>query len=171
MFDKLKDILAHSHKKEKRRMVIAAPMDGELISVAEVNDPTFSEEMLGKGVAVRPCSGRVVSPVDGTVTHIFDTGHGAVITSIEGVEVLMHIGLDTVKLKGAHFTIGVQNGDNVSTGDVLIEFDLEEIVAAGYDMVTPVVICNSDDFEGFEAQTGRMVKEGEEVLSFVNKRR
>jgi PTS system beta-glucosides-specific IIC component len=160
MFDKLKNVLG----KGKNTVKILAPLDGEVIPVTQVNDPTFSEEMLGKGVAIRPSGSRVVSPVDGKVSQMFNTGHAVTLTSEDGVEILIHVGLDTIKLKGEHYTIRAKNGDDVKVGDVLMEFDPAGISAAGYDTVTPVVICNFADYKGFNVQTGKTVKEGDEII-------
>ena len=153
----------------KKRITILAPIEGELIPVAEVNDPTFSEELLGRGVAIRPAGGRAVSPVNGSVTKMFRTGHAVTLTSDEGVEMLIHVGLNTVELNGEHFTKRVDTGDSVKTGDVLVEFDLAGITGAGYETVVPVVVCNSDDFSGFEVRNEKAVSEGEEIIFLTGK--
>lgn len=143
---------------------VLAPLSGEVTPVALVNDPTFSEELLGKGAAVKPDGGRVVSPVDGTVTQMFETGHAVSLTSEDGVEVLIHVGLDTVKLKGRHFTARAKTGEKVKAGDLLMEFDREAIAAEGFDTVTVVVICNSDDFKKVEAVSAEAVKELDDLI-------
>jgi PTS system beta-glucosides-specific IIC component len=154
---------------KKGNITIFAPLDGALIPVTMVDDPTFSEEMLGRGVAIRPSGGKVVSPISGTVTQMFDTGHAVTLTSDEGAEILIHVGLNTVKLKGEYFTQCAKEGDPVSPGDLLIEFDREGIAGSGYDTVTPVVICNSDDFTGFEEQQARPVTVGEGIIFLTKK--
>ena len=157
-------------KDKGNHLSILAPLEGELISVKEVEDPTFSEEMLGQGVAIRPSMGRAVSPVKGVVTQMFETGHAVSLTSDEGVEVLIHVGLDTIRLQGACYTVHAREGDAVKPGDLLIAFDLTGISEAGFDTVTPVVICNSHEFEDFWAvQTGKMVREGEEIIRLRKK--
>lgn len=143
---------------------ICAPVAGEAIPVSQVSDPTFSEEMLGKGVAIRPTEGRVVAPCDATVDMMFDTGHAVSLVCDNGAEVLIHIGLDTVALKGKHYTVHAKNGDKVKKGQLLIEFDMAAIAADGYDTVTPVVICNSGDYKTVEAVTGKTVAAGEAVI-------
>jgi len=148
---------------------VLAPVSGELIPIREVNDPTFSEEMLGKGVAIRPSEGRVVSPVHGRVTQLFETGHAVTLTSDDGVEILIHVGLDTIRLKGTHYIPHIREGDPVKPGDLLLEFDLISIAAAGFDIVTPVVICNSDDFDNFSLPAVRAVGEGDTIISFTKK--
>ena len=129
---------------------LAAPVAGKLVAISEVNDPTFGEEILGKGVAVIPSDNRICAPADGTVSTVFPTGHAAAITADSGAEILIHIGLDTVKLNGKHFTIHAKEGDKVKKGDLLLEADIEQIKAEGYDVITPMVICNSDEFSKFE---------------------
>lgn len=136
---------------------IGAPTAGSLIPLAEVSDPTFSGEILGKGAAVIPADGKFCAPADGVVATIFPTGHAAAVKTKNGVNVLLHIGIDTVKLQGKYFTIHVEEGRQVKKGDLLIEADLEKIRAAGYETVTPVVICNSGDFQKIRmAETGEV---------------
>ena len=140
MFKKLKEKLS---KVDNKSIFIGSPIEGMAISIKEVNDPTFSEEMLGKGVAIIPSNGRVVAPVDGEISVLFETKHAVSIKSEQGIEILIHIGLDTVKLKGEAFTTYVKVGDKVKAGDLLIEFDIEKIKSSGYDTTTPIVICNT----------------------------
>lgn len=150
-------------KQEESKIEIAAPVAGEAVPVAEVNDPTFSEEILGKGIAIRPTGHEVVAPCDGTVEMMFDTGHAVSLTSRDGAEILIHIGLETVKLKGTHYTTHAGSGDQVQKGQKLISFDLEGIAADGYDTITPIVICNSDSFTQVECRTGK-VDAGDTIL-------
>ena len=144
---------------------IGAPISGKLVSIGEVSDPTFSGEILGKGVAIQPSDNRIVSPVDGTVGTVFPTGHAVAVVSEEGAEVLIHIGLDTVQLDGKHFTIHTEEGKKVKKGDLLLEADLEQIKAEGYDIITPVIICNSDDFSEIQKTEPGEVKQGDNILS------
>lgn len=145
-----------------------APVAGETVPVTEVPDPTFSGEMLGKGVAIRPAENVIVSPCDGVVELMFDTGHGVSIKSEWGAEILIHVGLDTVNLKGKYFTIRAKTGDTVRAGQPLIEFDRAAIAAAGYDTITPIVICNSSDFGTIRAETGKTVAAGDPVLHLAH---
>ena len=124
-------------------IVVESPVSGRLVSIKEVNDPTFSEEILGKGAAVIPSGNRICSPVDGTVTTMFPTGHAAAVTGDNGIEVLIHVGLDTVKLNGEHFTIHASDGQKVKKGDLLMEADIEKIKEAGY---TPMIYGNLKTF-------------------------
>lgn len=158
MFGKMKEKLGLGDG-----IVISAPVEGEAVPVSQVSDPTFGEEILGKGVAVRPAKGRVVSPVNGKVETMFDTGHAVSILSDEGTEVLVHVGLDTIKLKGQFYQPHVKSGDRVKRGDLLIEFDIAGITGAGYDVITPVVICNSDAYGQFDPVTGP-VKEQDDLI-------
>lgn len=126
--------------------IIHSPIKGEVKALSEVNDGVFSAGIMGKGFAIEPEEGEVVSPVYGSVTTIFKTKHAIGITSDQGAEILIHIGLDTVKLEGQWFTAHVKEGDKVAPGDPLVSFDLEQIIAAGYDVITPVIVTNTDRY-------------------------
>lgn len=144
---------------------IGSPAGGRLVSIKEVNDPTFSEEILGKGAAVIPSDHRICSPIDGKVTTMFPTGHAAAITGDNGAVVLIHVGLDTVKLKGEYFTIHASDGQEVKKGDLLMEADIEKIKEAGYDVITPVIICNPDDFSEIQMAESENVAQGDVILN------
>ncbi|MDL2324158.1 PTS glucose transporter subunit IIA [Ruminococcaceae bacterium OttesenSCG-928-A16] len=165
MFKKLKNIFGGP----KQQLVVLAPVAGTTIAITEVPDPTFSEEMLGKGVAIKPTGGRVVAPINGTVALMFDTGHAVSLLADDGIELLVHVGLDTIKLKGKHYTVHAKNGDRVKAGDLLMSFDTEGIAADGYNTVTPVLVCNPDDFEHFEMETGQTVQELQPIMRLVKK--
>lgn len=147
------------------KIELVAPVNGEAVPITEVPDPTFGEEILGKGVAIKPSDGRIYAPCDGTVGLMFDTGHAVSLTSDDGVEILIHVGLETVKLKGLHYTVHALNGDKVKAGQLLIECDLNGIRADGYDTITPVVICNSGDFQEIRAVTGKTVSVGDPLVT------
>ncbi len=149
---------------KKKELEIGAPTAGSCISMKSVPDPAFSEEILGKGVAFESADGRFYAPADGRISTLFPTLHGVGITTEEGVEILIHVGLDTVKLKGEHFTAYVQEGARVRKGDLLLEADLEAIRAAGYPTITPVLICNSNDYKEIKAEAEKEVKQGDTVL-------
>ena len=123
-----------------------SPLQGELIALQDVNDPVFSGGIMGRGGAVKNPAGRVTAPFDGEVTSVFDTKHAIGLLSRDGVELLIHVGLDTVNLKGRYFTAHVQAGDQVKKGDLLLEFDEAGIRKEGYDTTTPVVVANADEF-------------------------
>ncbi len=149
---------------KKKGIVLGAPAAGECVPLSEVSDPTFGEEILGKGVAIRPSGGEICAPADGVVSTAFPTGHAVAVTTSDGVEVLIHIGLDTVKLAGKYFELKVEENQEVKKGDVLIVADIAKIKEEGYDIITPVVICNTSDYASVEGITGAVVKQGDDVL-------
>ena len=151
-------------KKKADGIEIGAPAKGKAVPISEVSDPTFGEEILGKGMAVIPSEGRIYAPADGTIELLFDTLHAVSMTTTEGVELLVHIGLDTVSLKGEHFTAHKATGDTVKKGDLLISVDLDAVKAAGFDVITPMVVCNTGDYQAVEAVTGADVEPGDTVL-------
>lgn len=154
----------HFFKKKDNQLILGAPAKGKAVSLKEVNDPTFAEEMLGKGIAVIPSEGKIFSPADGEVTMVFDTLHAVSITTDAGAEVLIHVGLDTVKLKGKGFTGHVKAGEHVKKGDLLLEVDLENVKSAGYDVITPMLVCNSIEFASVAGVCGREVNAGDDVI-------
>lgn len=149
---------------EAGKEIICAPIIGEAVTSAEISDPTFQQEMLGKGIAIKPSVGKVFAPVDGKIEMMIESMHAVSMTSSEGAEILIHVGLDTVALKGKHFKGHVKEGAMVKRGDLLLEFDIEAITAAGYDMISPVIICNSDDYADIERVTGKQVQIGETII-------
>ncbi len=138
----------------KSKDVIYAPVEGQVVDIHQVSDPTFGEEILGKGVAIKPTVGRVVAPCDATVDMMFETGHAVSLVADCGAEILIHVGLDTVNLKGQHYTVHCASGGKVTKGQLLLEFDVQAIAELGYDTITPVVICNSGDYGTFQTHTG-----------------
>ncbi|MCC8098066.1 MAG: beta-glucoside-specific PTS transporter subunit IIABC [Eubacterium sp.] len=144
--------------------VVYSPLKGEAKAIEEVNDPTFSQGILGQGVAIIPSEGKLYAPFDGTVASVFDTKHAICLENGSGVEMIIHIGLDTVNLGGKYFTAKVKNEDKVKKGDLLIEFDLAAIKKE-YDTITPVLVTNADDFgEIVPLKTSGQVKVGEPVI-------
>ncbi|WP_158785225.1 PTS beta-glucoside transporter subunit IIABC [Pantoea sp. BAV 3049] len=129
-----------------KTLTMNSPMSGQVIPLEEVPDQTFASGLLGKGVGIVPAEGRVVSPVNGCVASLFRTGHAIGLLADNGVELLIHVGLDTVKLGGEHFTIHVTQNQPVRCGDLLIEFDMAAINRAGYDLTTPIIVSNTDDY-------------------------
>lgn len=146
-------------REKKREMCFMHLGKGKVVPLTEVPDPTFSEKLLGDGFAVIPTEGKVYAPADAEVTMVFDTLHAITLTSSQGAEILIHIGLDTVTLKGAPFTAHVAAGDKVKKGDLLMDVDLDKIKEAGLNTITPVLICNTDDYEKISLQ-----KEGDVLL-------
>lgn len=161
--DKKEVVAAHTSEMS----TICAPLMGEAVPLKAVNDPTFAEEIMGKGMAIIPTVGQLVSPVKGTVTMIFDTKHAIAVTDENGVELLMHIGLDTVKLGGKYFRTHVSAGDKVEVGTPIVDFDIEGIKSEGYDVITPVIITNTDDFTNIFAIDDRLVKLGDEIIKVL----
>lgn len=127
-------------------LLLESPLEGELLALKEVNDPAFAGELMGRGAAVKSPQGKVVAPFDGEVTVLFPTKHAIGLHSVDGVDLLVHVGLDTVNLEGKYFTAHVEQGAKIRKGDVLIEFDEAAIRAAGYDTTTPVVVTNAADY-------------------------
>ena len=144
---------------------VFSPRTGELKSLKDVNDPTFSEEILGKGIAILPKEGIVYAPFDGVVSALFDTKHAIGLTDDQGMELLIHVGLETVNLGGTHFEVHISQGDLVKKGDPLITFDLQEIQKT-HDVITPVLITNADDFSEIVVQKEfGPVKAGDAILT------
>ena len=135
--------------------------------MSEVDDIMFSEEIIGKGAAIIPDSGRVVAPVNGKISALFKTNHAIEITSDDGAEILIHIGLETVKLGGKHFKSHVKTGDEVKAGDLLVEFDIEAIKNEGYEIITPVIVTNVDEYGDISSLVDRNVKEHDEFIKVV----
>ena len=151
-------------KKKEKKHVVGSPAKGKAVSLKEVNDPTFAEEMLGKGTAVIPEEGKIYAPADGEIGMVFDTLHAISMTTDFGAELLIHVGLDTVKMKGDGFTGHVKAGDHVKKGDLLLEVDLEKVKAAGYDTITPVLVCNTQDYASVEGIESAHVNAGEDLI-------
>ena len=142
---------------------ISSPVNGEIVPIENVSDPTFSQEMIGKGVAVQPSDGKFYAPADGKLVALFPTGHAYAMTTNDGAEVLVHIGIDTVKLNGQFYTVNAKQGDDVKKGDLIVEVDLEGVKNAGFDVVTPIIISNSGKFSKIEKKTGS-VSAGDTVI-------
>lgn len=146
---------------------ISAPVSGHVIPLSQVKDEAFSSGVLGKGVAIVPTEGKVYAPCDGEVSTMFPTGHAVGITGDNRAEILIHIGMDTVKLDGKYFTRKVETGAKVKAGDLLVEFDMDKIMDAGYDITTPVLVTNADDFVDISGEADKDVKAGEMLISII----
>lgn len=147
---------------------VCSPLDGKLIDITEVRDEVFSAGILGDGMAVIPEKGELYAPVDATIDTVFDSKHAISLIGDNGAEILLHVGLDTVKLEGMHFEPQVKNGDRVKAGQLLMKFDIKEIKKAGYDIVTPIIITNSDKYKLSKA-TGGLVSVGNPVIGLEKK--
>ena len=159
LFDKL-----FGKKEEINPNHVYALLAGEAVAISEVPDPTFSSGAMGNGIAIKPTDGKVCSPVNGTVDMMFDTGHAVTLVSDNGIEILIHVGLETVGLEGKPFQVKVQNGQKVRKGDILMIADLAAIEAAGLPTITPVLICNTDDYTTFNVSTGKAVTNADVVI-------
>lgn len=144
---------------------ITSPVEGKVIPLTEVKDPTFSQEILGKGAAIIPEKGVVYAPFDGKVDAVFETGHALGLVSEDGVELLVHVGIDTVNLKGKYFTPKKKSGDTMKKGDILLEFDIDKIKADGYDVTTPIIISNTEQFAKVKACEDKVVTKESKLLS------
>lgn len=143
---------------------IESPLAGTVIPLSEVHDEVFASEMMGKGCAVIPEEGKVYAPFDGKVVGLLDSHHAVGMESTDGVEILIHVGMDTVKLNGRCFTIHVEEGEQVKKGQLLLEFDILGIKEAGYEVTTPIVVTNSDEFNDVEMKAEGQVTVGVELL-------
>ena len=144
--------------------VLAACLTGTVVPLAEVKDEAFASGALGDGIAIEPIDGELVAPADGEISSTFETHHAVGMTTADGAELLMHIGIDTVKLGGKHFTYLVNEGDKVKKGQPLIRFELEAIKAEGYPVTTPLIVCNTDDYAAVAAKASGAVKQGDALL-------
>ena len=154
-----------NHELTISQTVIASPVNGEISPLETVPDSVFSTGMLGKGVAIFPKEGKLYAPVDGEVTVAFPSGHAVGMISKTGAEILMHIGLDTVELEGKFFKLHTKVGDMVKQGDLLVEFDLENIQKAGYNPITPIIITNSDQFSEITVSASDQVTSDTPILN------
>ena len=180
----LEDYLAHPHAEEETEEPAAVtakepqekdvqtenilvPIPGNVIPLEQVEDGVFSEKMLGDGVAIEPAKGEVYAPFDGQISMIFDTKHAIGMTSENGLEILIHVGIDTVQLNGKHYDILVNQGDNVKAGELLARFDMEKIQEDGYRTVTPVIISNTDDYSRIQGHPAENAKVGDVLMEAV----
>lgn len=143
---------------------IASPMRGELVPLDQISDAVFASGAMGQGAAVIPAEGKVYAPADGTVSMLFDTLHAIGMTTDGGAELLIHVGMDTVKLDGKYFTPYTESGAKVKKGDLLLEFDMDKIREAGYELTTPVIVTNTDEFEAVETAGPGAVNSGDVII-------
>jgi PTS system beta-glucosides-specific IIC component len=150
-----------------KQEAIVSPLTGVIKPLADVDDPVFASEAMGKGIAIEPTVGKAVSPVKGTITTVFPTGHAIGITSDEGAEILIHIGINTVQLEGKYYSPVIKQGDRVSKGDLLVHFDIEKIKEAGYPVTTPIIITNTDRYTDVIDMNKEAVHAKEALLTLV----
>ena len=144
-----------------------APMAGKAVPISEVPDPTFAEGMLGNGIAIEPSEGKVYAPCDATVDMMFTTGHAVSLVADCGAEVLIHVGLETVSLEGKPFKVYAASGDKVKKGQLLMEVELDAVKAAGLPIITPMVICNTDEYPTFNTIVGKNVTNDDVVIELA----
>lgn len=150
--------------KKDKSLSIKAPMTGDVVDITEVPDEVFAQKMVGDGVAINPTDGLVVAPCNGKIVQVFPTKHALGIETKEGVEILIHVGLDTVELKGEGFKSFVETGDKVKTGDKLLEVNLDLIKKEGKPIVSPIIITNPDFVESISKNTGKVVASEDEIM-------
>lgn len=151
--------------KKNKTVELVSPMTGKLIPIEEVPDKVFAEKMIGDGVAIKPTDGKIVSPVDGTVATIFPTNHAIGLVTKEGLEILIHIGLDTVELNGEGFNRLTKKDARVKKGDPLMEFDPKFVEAKGKSPITPIIITNMDKVKKLEKISGKVEKGNQTILT------
>ena len=151
-------------KKHKKALSLYAHLNGTIIPLKDVDDEAFSTGILGDGAAIEPSDGNLYAPCDGKIDSIFDTKHAVNIISDDGAEILLHIGVNTVRLGGKFFKSYVSDGQTVKQGDLLISFDIEKIKDAGYDTTTPIIVCNSDDYSAINVVAQNKVKVGDKII-------
>ena len=135
-----------------------------MVPMAEVQDEAFASCALGEGAAIEPSEGKLYAPADALVDNLFETHHAVSLVTSTGAEILLHIGIDTVKLEGKYFTPHVQAGQKVKKGDLLISFDMEAIKAAGYLCTTPMIVCNTDDYSAVKVLASGAIQPGQDLL-------
>lgn len=147
-------IMLFGFSRRHKKIEVYSPVNGTIVDLSEVSDPIFSQRMVGDGTAVNPRDGLIVSPVNGEVIQIFPTLHAVGLKTEEGLEVLIHIGIDTVELKGEGFKALIKQGDRVSVGTPLIQVDLDRVKASGRSVLTPVILTNGDVIQSIEKKSG-----------------
>lgn len=156
-----------SKQNSVEKTVVGSPLKGEVKSLNEVEDEAFASGVLGKGAAILPAEGKVISPVDGTIVTFFPTSHAIGIQSDSGVEILIHVGMDTVKLEGKYFDAKAKQGEHVKKGQLLLEFDIENIKKEGYSVLTPIIISNTDNYSDIIETSEKEVDYQQEFLTVI----
>ncbi len=133
-------------------MKLKSPLTGKLVSMSDVKDPVFSQKMMGDGFAIVPCANEVVSPVDAMIEVLYPTGHAIGLRTADGIELLIHLGIDTVKSKSNSFKLLKQVGDSVKAGEPIIQMNLKQLLKEGYDMTTPIVFLTGQKLKGLESK-------------------
>ena len=171
-FDKLfggKSKDENTAKFTNQSKTVLTPLQGKVLAQADIPDETFAQGILGPGCGIEPTGDTVYAPFDGTVTQIATTLHAVGITSNDGIELLIHVGIDTVNLKGEGFDVKVKNGDRIEEGTPLVTFDRSVIEKAGYPLVTPVIVLNADAFDTVDPVKLGPVSHGDPLLDVQKK--
>jgi len=155
---------------ESKQVEILAPVTGKAVPLTEVPDEAFAAGHMGKGIAIEPTEGKLISPFEGTVVHVIKSNHAIMLEDALGLQFLFHIGINTVSLKGEGFTSHVNVGDKVKAGQLLIEFDIAKIVSSGYPTITPIIVTNADEVtESLEGLSGSVTAGQDVILKAVMK--
>lgn len=160
--ENIKNIISTSP--QTKELILKSPLAGDIVNIEDVPDEVFAQKFLGDGVAINPSSNIVTSPIEGTITQLFSTKHAICIKAESGVEVLIHIGIDTVKLKGKGFTSFVKKGDKIKTGNEIMELDLDLIKKHAKSIITPILITNVNSINGFNIMTKGKINNKENLL-------
>lgn len=166
--EKKNEMICDSSSSNEKSITLYSPMKGKSIALKDVNDSTFANEIVGKGAAILPEEGKVYSPASGKIVSVFPNKHAVLLLSEDGVEIMIHIGIDTVNLQGKYFDVKVHDGDDVECGDLLVEFNLEKILEEGYDSTTMVIVTNTDAYEQVNSVI-KDVQQNEEIIKIVQK--
>jgi PTS system beta-glucosides-specific IIC component len=158
---------AEPSKKMVEQFDLVSPLEGEVVALSDVPDEVFASGALGEGVAILPTDGHVYAPCDGAITTLMDSRHAIGMVADNGVEILIHVGLDTVAMNGAPFEYKIKQDQEVKKGDLLLVADLEAIKAAGYKLYTPVIITNSDDYVSIKATGEKKVAHGDKLMTIA----
>lgn len=165
----LKSIFKSKNSQQQNKEYIAAPLSGKVVSITEVPDPVFSEKMMGDGFAILPSSGKVVSPIEGKVVSVFPTKHAIGLKSINGREIIIHFGLETVALNGLGFEVMVSEGQTIKVGDLLLKVDIDKIKDRVPSIITPVIVTNLESEESIVIEKIGEVTFGEQAVAYINK--
>ncbi|WP_428909617.1 PTS sugar transporter subunit IIA [Niallia sp. Krafla_26] len=155
---------------KSKKESVYAPLTGKIVPLEEVPDPVFSQKMMGDGVAIIPTDGQVVSPVDGEVISVFPTKHAISLRTNHGAEILIHMGLDTVNLKGDGFTILVDDGAKVTKGTPIAQYDIEKVSNHGNNVITPIILVNGDQFKIENRQSNLSTNGGKDIIMEIIKK-
>ncbi len=156
-------------KKKTTNTSIIAPLTGKVVLLDEVPDQVFSQKMMGDGIAIIPSANTLVSPVDGEIVNVFPTKHAITIRSKSGVELLIHMGLDTVNLKGEGFKVMVNDGDKIAVGDPIAEFDIDKVSSSGLNTITPIIVVNSEVYKIEDRKQDELVSAGKDLIMEITK--